>query len=280
MLKALLVFRPLNLCIMALTQWLVYYFLGKSGQSVWLILLLSGSTILIAAAGNMLNDYYDRKRDEINKPGRNYSDFWVQNNLLWPIYTFLNLAALYLGYLLNSWLAVIILFCAILMFLYNYSWKDLPLIGNLTISFLIALSILLVRILNKDIDASLILYYAMFAMFLTWARELVKDLEDREGDATVGARNLTLSVGEKNSLMFVRLLLIFVLALFVTAWPVFKSFLHLNVQTTAMTYGILCICVPIIALIVMSYLPQKNFTQMSHMSKYIMVTGVLSMLFF
>jgi 4-hydroxybenzoate polyprenyltransferase len=172
------------------------------------------------------------------------------------------------------------LFIAAIMFLYNYSWKDLPVLGNLTISFLVAFSILLVRIIQEDIEPKLLLYYAMFAMFLTWARELVKDLEDRKGDLLVGSQNMTISTSTKGSLMFFRLLIVFVLALLVSAWPIFKSFLSLNVHITVITYGVLCIALPMIYLIGMSYRAELNYSDMSRISKYTMVTGVLSLLFF
>jgi 4-hydroxybenzoate polyprenyltransferase len=193
---------------------------------------------------------------------------------------FLNLTAIYLGFQLNSWLAWMMLFIAAIMFLYNYSWKDLPVLGNLTISFLVAFSILLVRIIQEDIEPKLLLYYAMFAMFLTWARELVKDLEDRKGDLLVGSQNMTISTSAKGSLMFFRLLIVFVLALLVSAWPIFKSFLPLNVHTTVITYSVLCIALPMIYLIGMSYRAELNYSDMSRISKYTMVTGVLSLLFF
>jgi 4-hydroxybenzoate polyprenyltransferase len=280
MFKALLVFRPLNLLILAATQWLIYYFLGAGSQSVLLIFILSAATLSIAAAGNLLNDYFDRERDEVNKPGQNYAAFWVEHKLIWPTYVFLNLSAIYLGFQLNSWLAWMMLFIAAIMFLYNYSWKDLPVLGNLTISFLVAFSILLVRIIQEDIEPKLLLYYAMFAMFLTWARELVKDLEDRKGDLLVGSQNMTISTSAKGSLMFFRLLIVFVLALLVSAWPIFKSFLPLNVHTTVITYSVLCIALPMIYLIGMSYRAELNYSDMSRISKYTMVTGVLSLLFF
>jgi len=280
MFKALLVFRPLNLLILATTQWLIYYFLGAGEQSVILILILSAATLTIAAAGNLLNDYFDRERDEVNKPGKNYAAFWVNHKMIWPTYLFLNLTAIYLGLQLNSLLAWMMLFIASVLFLYNYSWKDLPVLGNLTISFLVAISILLVRIIHDGIEPKLLMYYAMFAMFLTWARELVKDMEDKKGDLMVGSQNMTISTSIKGSLMFFRMLIVFVLALLVTAWPIFRTFLSLNVHTTVITYGLLCIALPLIYLIGMSYRSELNYSDMSRVSKYIMVTGVLSLLFF
>lgn len=280
MFKALLVFRPLNLLILATTQWLIYYFLGAGEQSVILIFILSAATLTIAAAGNLLNDYFDRERDEVNKPGKNYAAFWVNHKLIWPTYLFLNLTAIYLGLQLNSLLAWMMLFIASVLFLYNYSWKDLPVLGNLTISFLVAISILLVRIIQDGIEPKLLMYYAMFAMFLTWARELVKDMEDKKGDLMVGSQNMTISTSIKGSLMFFRMLIVFVLALLVTAWPIFRTFLSLNVHTTVITYGLLCIALPLIYLIGMSYRSELNYSDMSRVSKYIMVTGVLSLLFF
>lgn len=278
--KALLVFRPLNLLILAATQWLIYYFLSAHAPGVLLILTLSSATVCVAAAGNLLNDYVDRERDAINKPSKNYAGFWIEHKLIWPVYLSLNVFAIYLGFLLNLWLSVFILMTIVLMLVYNYSWKDLPIIGNLTIAFLTALSLLLVRIVNRDIDAPVMLYYAMFALFLTWARELVKDLEDRVGDASVGAKNLSLKIGVKSSLMFFRMLIVFVLALLFTAWPFFKNFLPVSIHTIALMYGILCIGLPLIYLIVLSYRHQQDFKTMSNLCKYAMVTGVLSMMFF
>lgn len=265
---------------MALTQLLVFYFLARSSQSFLYIIVLTIGTCSIAAAGYIINDYFDEQRDAFNNKTKEALQFLRKNKLFWFIYILLNLIGLMAAWMIQFKLIYIFIVIQLLLLVYSYSWKDLPILGNVTISTLVALSILLVRWVHPDLKLNLLLFYGLFAFFSTWIREMIKDIEDYAGDREAGSRNLIQVMGIKKSLFLVRALIIFVLATLFTSWGLIGSFFHAPLNIVVLIYGLMCIVLPMIIQLVMSYQNYPNYKLMSSLSKYAMITGILSMLFF
>ncbi len=278
--KILKIFRPLNLFIIALSQFLAFHFLSSSHQSFIYIALLIIGTCSIAGAGYMINDYFDEKRDRKNNKPKEGLNFFKSHNLFWFVYGFLNLLGLAAALFIQFKLIYIFFVIQFILFIYSYSWKDLPILGNLSISILVALTILLVRWVHPDIKMSLLMFYALFAFFSTWIRELVKDIEDFDGDHEAGSKNMIQLMGIKKSLFVYRSLNVFVLAMLFTSWGLIGSFFHTPLNWVVMSYGILCIAVPMVFQLFLSYQKHPDYSLMSILSKYAMLTGVLSMMFF
>ena len=278
--KVFKIFRPLNLLIIALTQLLAFYFLGRSGQSYVYIILLSIGTVSIAAAGYMINDYFDVHRDVANNKSNDALSLLIKHRLFWFVYVILNVVGLFSAWLIQYKLIYVFGIIQILLFIYSYSWKDLPILGNVTISTLVALSILLVRWVHPDLQLNLLLFYGLFAFFTTWIREMIKDIEDYQGDNAAGSRNLIQIMGIKKGLFLIRALNVFVLATLFTSWKLVGSFFHPPLYYVVLVYGLMCIVLPMTIQLYMSYQNHPNYKVMSLLSKYAMITGILSMLFF
>ncbi len=167
------------------------------------IILAMLAVFFETAAGNVINDYFDYKIDLINKPerplpsgrislkaGRNYG--YLQF-LLGTICGFL------ISYLTNNWIPfVIVLISDVILYLYAYKLKSTPLIGNLTVGFMTGFGFVFGGFtINTPEIISISIFLGFFAFVMTTAREIIKDIEDVEGDKAEGAKTLPILIGTK-----------------------------------------------------------------------------------
>jgi 4-hydroxybenzoate polyprenyltransferase len=168
------------------------------------------STLLITAAGNIINDYFDIKADKVNKPNR----LIVSKNIKrrWAIvlhFTF-NLTAflisLYLSIILKNVLLSILPFVAInLLWFYSLYLKKKLIVGNISIALLTALVPILTAIYLDIISPynrqELIIIYLLsaFAFLQNLIREIIKDTEDVEGDKLIHVKSIPIYFGKKNT---------------------------------------------------------------------------------
>ncbi|RYD51993.1 MAG: hypothetical protein EOP52_07360 [Sphingobacteriales bacterium] len=226
--------RPLNLLMVALTQLVCWAYLRRSLPegpfqvlgSFGLVILLVLSTVCITAAGYLINDVFDIAIDALNKPRQALPDApeLKQKTLRW--YRVLNGLGLVLAVPVayasgKPALLVIQVLTILLLWAYSAWWKRLPVIGNLVVAALTALSIALLYLYEPALwgggtipfDASIrqhttaaLLWLAAFAFILTWMREMVKDIEDLDGDQAEGCRTLPIVWGIPNTVRLIALL--------------------------------------------------------------------------
>ncbi|MBS1923196.1 MAG: geranylgeranylglycerol-phosphate geranylgeranyltransferase [Bacteroidetes bacterium] len=296
-----------NLIILALAQCLIYYMvvvpLLKTSEftpslHTWQFLLIVLSTVLIAAGGYVINDFFDKDIDAANGIGKVH-DFsgWTMKTLYF-VFSIIGIAiGLYLTYALKLRQFVLTyLLTAALLYFYSASYKRLPLVGNFVVAFLTAVAVFLPAfadyelqyafrdiklpvINNKMYNLRLIIAitaaYAFFAFLISLVREIIKDMEDIEGDREFGCNTLPIVAGINNTkLIAIGLLLLIVgLILFIQikqAWweslPVFG-------------YTILFVQVPLLILSVKLFLSaeKKHFKVASMIAKVVMVGGILSL---
>lgn len=222
--------RVPDLLIMALTMILMRYGIiaanfHRAGiepaMPAWQFILLVAASVMIAAAGYIINDVLDAGIDGINKPGRNLIGSGVSEKTANLWYYVLNILGVSIGIVL-SYLAgkiqvgVIFLLIATALYFYSYKYKYLAFWGNFTVSLLTALVIIIVWIFEffhlrsrPEHFASvvpvfydvvrLMLGYAAFAFLVSMAREMVKDIQDLEGDARFGCRTMPVLLGVNGS---------------------------------------------------------------------------------
>jgi 4-hydroxybenzoate polyprenyltransferase len=262
-----------------------------------LFFLLSLSVVLIAAAGYIINDYFDVNIDQVNKPGRIIIDRTINRRwaILW--HTVFNAAGVLLGFYVG-WrigfplLGITQLFCTGLLWFYSTSYKRQLLIGNIVIALLTALTVLVVGFyepkLYREINRlnapavylllRIILLYGAFAFLISMVREIVKDLEDMKGDDWLGCRTLPIVYGV-NAARDVTYIFSWVLI----ALVVYVQFRIFPKHWYAMTgYLLLLVQLPllgVIGLLRRSVTP-KDFHRVSGAIKLIMLTGIISMIFF
>lgn len=262
-----------NLLIIGLAQYCTAGFL-ISTETIFDIrlFLLSTSTILIAAAGYIINDYYDVKIDLINKPERVIIGKGITRRYALLFHTLLSVTGVAIGFLLNWKIGVTNFICAFLLWLYSNALKRLPFVGNLTVALLTGLSIFIVNLLYPP-TVVLVGIYSLFAFFITMVREIIKDLEDLRGDDTFGCKTLPIVWGIRGTKLFTY----FLLALFVLLVIV----LHQWSTPLPINFFSWSLFLPIVMLVgwLVRADTRRDFYQLSQFCKVIMLAGILSMAF-
>ena len=257
--------------------------------------LLIATTVLIAAGGYTLNDYFDIKIDAVNRPDKQIVGKTMNRRTAMIIYQILTgigmISGLLLAYFAKSFtLAFIFLVVPGALWFYSASYKRQFLIGNLTVAFLSALTILVVAIaqiafLQKEFGSLIFetkiprqLYgwtggFAIFSFLSTWIREIIKDIEDEKGDREMECHTLAIKWGAKKTKVLIYILIAFTIGcLFVLN----SLFIHFE-GTLTIRYILFGIVLPFIALGYLIYVAKtpSEFHQASTLSKVIMLVGVL-----
>lgn len=265
-------------------------------------LLLSLSTVLIAAAGYIINDYFDIKIDIINRPEKLILEKRIPSKLAIVVHAVLNIVGVMLAVIVArraghySFVGIQLL-CTLLLWLYSTTFKRQFVSGNVVVSILTALTILTLMLYETAIryylQKEFFVYagdalipnpvwvlgtYAYFAFMLTWMREIVKDMEDFKGDAEQGCVTMPIKWGLLRSARFTQLLgLLAVTPLVIGAVKLLKEQWYI-----LGSYVLLGLAVPI--LLWMYHLPKaattKHYGNESRYLKIIMVLGIVSLIIY
>lgn len=257
--------------------------------------LLVFSSVCIAAAGYIINDYFDLNIDRINKPdklvvekiiGRRWAIIW---------HFFLSMSGIAIGFYLDfSTKATLVgmsnMICASCLFIYSISLKRKMLWGNVLISLLTAWVVLVVTwcearfffqrgtLLNTPKIARITMLYAGFAFIISLIREVVKDMEDVEGDRRYGCRTMPIVWGMNASKIFAA---VWIVILMVMLGVVQVYVLQFHWWFSAL-YCVIFIIIPLIRIFTQLLKAQsaEDFHKLSSLIKLVMFTGILSMVFF
>jgi 4-hydroxybenzoate polyprenyltransferase len=295
-----------NLLLLLFTQWAVWrcvivpinewstipVFLN--GFYFWLLAL---STAFIAAAGYIINDYFDVRIDAINKPDKVIIERVIKRRWAIVAHTVLNI----LGLLLAAWLCyrlqnpiamVIQLACTLLLWFYSTHLKRMFVSGNIAVAALTALTVLILAVYEPALHPYrqplppfisvhpfyVIVVYTYFAFMLTWMREIVKDMEDFKGDAEDGCITMPIKIGLHRAANVV--MAIGILALIPLAFAAYKL-LSGNMIGLGI-YVVLGLIAPLTTLLF--YLPTKNTQQhyaiASRWLKIIMLSGIIALIIY
>lgn len=285
--------------MIALMQLLVKYaFLESFGVNFGLntiqISILILATICIAASGNVINDIYDVETDFVNKPNKIIVGKSISEKTAYNLFIVLNIIGVGLGYYLSQSVgrsAFFSIFVIISASLYVYAsyLKQTLLIGNIIISVLVALSIIIVGVFdllpqitsqNKSfllVFFKIIFNYAIFAFMINLIREIAKDIEDIDGDYKAGMRTLPIVIGRERAgnILFVLTLI----PLFTVAYYTINS---LYKNEIAVIYFLILIIAPLIYVSIKSFSAKtkKDYHHISNILKLVMLFGVLSLLLY
>lgn len=268
--------------------------------------LLLLSVLSIAAAGNIINDYFDTKTDRANRPEKLVVGRTIKRRVAIALHFTLNgiglLLAFWLCYKIHSVkLFGIFVFSTLALWFYSTHFKRQMLSGNIVISLLVALvpvtvalfefannSLFDLNVLNLNVDgfgnsllrkgAFICIAYAVFAFFTNLIREIVKDMEDVEGDNLIGARTVPIVLGETYTKYFVLALAIFTGVLLAMVQQLVWSF-DLKFM---FWYLVIFVQVPLVIFIIILWnaWQKKHYSRASLWSKFVITGGVLSMFVF
>jgi 4-hydroxybenzoate polyprenyltransferase len=266
-----------NLLIIGFAQYFTAVFLvSPSTVKDVNLFLLSCSTILIAAGGYVINDYYDVKIDYINKPERVIIGRTIKRRYAILFHVILSSLGILIGIFISwriAWgVAACNLISVFLLWLYSNNLKRLAFVGNLTVALLTGLSILIVDFFYHT-GNPLILIYACFAFFMTLIREIIKDMEDLKGDNTFGCKTLPIIWGLRKT----KILIYIILAVFFSVVIVLNIFY----KALPLSYYFLFLFIPLILLLfkLIRADMRKDFSWLSSFCKLILLLGIVSMAF-
>lgn len=299
-----------NLVFIALTQLLFYYCIiipslpdsyyqlnHKLTPSIFYLLV--SASVLIAAAGYIINDYFDINIDQVNKPDRMVVQKIINRRwaiLLHLVITFAGIALS--GYVASKTSLVIVvtnIVCALLLWVYSTTFKKKLLTGNIIISGLTAWTVLVLYFaantiltitpaLPSQVAAGMHrIYrfgalYAGFAFIISLIREVVKDMEDMEGDARYNCKTMPIVWGVPATKVFVGVWLVVMIgALAIVQFYV----LQIGWWLSAL-YLLLLVIIPLIWILKKFYEAQTTaqYHYISNMIKWVMLTGICSILLF
>ncbi len=261
----------------------------------WQFALGALCSVLLAAAGYIINDLYDLEADGINKPHRVTIGKEISVKRAWSVYLYTNLLAIIVGYYLANLirmtdLGLIPLVAAALLYLYAVDLKKRAILGNIIVSLLTALPVFLVAVYDLlpalTVENAPVLRpfiyiisgYALFAFWLNFMREIIKDAEDIGGDDKSGYKTLAVLLGPIQVRYVIFLLLVVLMSCTVT----FNYYLFQNEEWLSAGYVLLAINSPLTYFGVKLYEAgqAEDYTLLSKLMKLIMLLGILSMLVF
>lgn len=293
-----------NLIIVILTQYLLQYLiLLPAFESVKLsplldhfhFALLVFSTVLIAAGGYIINDIEDYEIDILNKPEKTIINKWISaknaKKLYWGFSIFGFSIALYLAFYVKNLPLVLIYPTAILLlFLYSKLLKKSILWGNLIVSIFCAFvagivlfaereNVWALNFKNPSLGNEVLkifLFYLLFAFFSTMFREIVKDIEDVEGDQKNGCKTLPILLGIQTA-KWVAYFFAIVLLYFLGDWILTQSEEGINLGSIYIIGGIIT---PLLFAVykLIKAKTKREFHLISQIAKYIMLSGILYLL--
>ncbi len=256
--------------------------------------LLILATLCIAGAGYIINDIEDVKADEINKPERAIVGIKIKERYAFMAYLILNVLGVVLGLFIanlvgNKSLAILFVVFSGLLYLYATQLKGVLIIGNLLVSLLVALSLIIVGVcdvspvqqldnLSQTLRIFKIIYaYALFAFLVNFVREIVKDIEDVEGDHVAGLQSLPIVLGRQRAVRVSAALAI------LTSLVVF-GFVYTFVyeEPLAVVYALVAVIGPLWLFSFKAWQADvvKEMSSLSTMLKFIMLSGMLSIVVF
>ena len=318
--------RPINLVIIAATMYAIQYLVidqmlinlndaGVLQKQVHLqisdldFLLLTLSTMMIAAGGYIINDYFDVKADRINKPEKVIIDKHIKRRVGMMAHVTLNLLAVAIGGYLsikysNIWVLVIHLISTSLLWFYSLYLKRKFLVGNIIIAFLAWLTPVLVGLMELELLSDIIsqdttfkealrfeflgsievksyggfialiwlivMLFASFAFLANLIREIIKDLADIVGDLRIGCRTLPIVMGiRKTKILSTFLFIGFIGTLNALAFV-------FNASTVIIAYVELAICLPLFlsAITLIRANKRNKYLISGNFLKIAMLTGI------
>jgi 4-hydroxybenzoate polyprenyltransferase len=279
--------RISNLLIITFTQVFAYYFLTPSLalhsllQKEFIYLLLS--TFLVAAGGYIINDYMDVRLDLINKPKKVIVGNTISRRWAMFLHLILNTMALFFALLIGKKIALLVLLCGICLWLYSQFLKKTYLAGNLLVAALTAFTIWILYIFNSNIMLAGIWVYGLFAFSTTLIREIIKDAEDLRGDQKFKSKTLPIVLGirkTKNILFILQIILLVLCLVYCTSF-VALSYSSESIFVVFLLYMLGLVILPMAteAWLIKTADVKKDFTQLSLLSKLVMLSGILSMVF-
>jgi 4-hydroxybenzoate polyprenyltransferase len=297
-----------NLLFIALTQYLFFFaiaepvlddYISFTRETYILFYVLCFSSVLIAAAGYIINDYFDLNIDTINKPEKLVVDHGIGRRWVMFFHFVFSMAGILMGFYIglqngNWFIGMAHSGVAILLWIYSTSLKKRAVIGNTLIALLTSWTLLVVYyfIVFNEQDGQggslyllavqklfrIVILYAAFAFIISFIREIVKDMEDMDGDRRYGCKTMPIIWGIEVTKLVVSIFMILLLGLMLLA---FIYILQLHMWLPGLYHALLILLPSIYTFKLLQKAKQtSDFSRLSIWIKMIMLSGILSMVLF
>lgn len=252
------------------------------------------STVFITAAGYVINDYFDTKTDLMNRPGTVIVGRFIKRRVAMLLHIIFNISGISLGIYISfrinlPFIGFVFVLVPGLLWFYSTTYKQQFLIGNVIVAFLTALvpfivvvfeipllnkaygEIMLQSISNFNNILAWVSGFSFFAFITTLIREIIKDIEDFEGDNTFGRNTMPIIIG----VSYTKVVVVFLCSLIVIALLfIFLSYLN---DTITLIYFIFTMLIPFSLIIfkIIQAKEKKDYHIASSLSKFIMLAGIM-----
>jgi len=261
--------RPVNVAITFLSIPAASVLAGAHvGQ--WMEIAIAGLTGgLVAAAANSINDYFDVEIDRINKPARPIPRGDATKKDAWFEWLFLSIVAVVLNFWLNEYALAIVLFAVGILYWYSASLKRMMIVGNLVVGLMTGMAFIYGAIVIGNMRRAAM--PAIFAFLINVVREVIKDVEDIEGDRKGNALTLPVRYGIGPALWFASGAIALLIAATIAAY-------QLGLYTVLFLYPVLVVDLLLLAVMIGMWKDQKPLTmnRLSNVLKVCMVLGLLA----
>ena len=291
--------RPINLLLLILVQCVVKLALLEPlnvtlGLNTYGFIALVIATVCIAAGGNVINDIHDVEIDTVNKPKKVIVGKTVSEKTANYLYILLTFTGVLAGFYVANTIgkpsfAIIFIIIAALLNFYATQLKGKLLLGNVLVSFLVASSLLILIVfdilpgLNElELPTQLqathtILLYAGFAFYINLIREIIKDIQDINGDQVGGKNTLAVAIGRTRARNIA-----FVLGIIALISILGFTYFYLYQFQKVAFYFVFLVGGPLLVFCLKAFSAEKekDFKTLSLLLKLIMLVGICSLIFY
>lgn len=271
-----------------------YLFLAQSYVDLALTdfnyILLVIATVCIAAGGYVINNIMDQDTDEIAKPQNRVVGVSISETMAYNWYIGLTIVGVGIGFYLSNVIykatfASMFILVATLLYMYATSFKQIPVLGNVVVALMLSTSIIIIGLFDIlpaiDMDNrfrmkeafDILMHYAIFAFIINLIREIVKDMEDMDGDYQSGINTLPIAIGIQKTKIIVGVLT--VISIGILAYYVNSNLFELDY---VVYYAMILIVGPLIyfGVKLLNATTKKEFHHLSLVLKIILFFGILS----
>lgn len=295
MLSYLKLIRAGNLLFIALTMYLIKYGLFKPfGVAITLNLfgfsMLVLAVVTVAAGGYVINDIFDVPADLENKPDKTFINKSISEKAAYRLFFILNIIGVGLGFYLSNMIgrpgfSAFFIFGSAILYLYNSQFQQTILVGNILVSIIVGLipvGVGLYDLLpaitpeNQQTQStifSILLDYSIFAFLINLLREIVKDLEDIDGDYNAGYRTLPIEFGKKRTNR-----ILFIAGLVPLSFLIYYIYQYLFENISAVIYTLIFLVAPLLFFQINIWSAEKKaeYGRLSKVLKAVLFFGFLS----
>lgn len=271
------VVRGYNIWVIVLAQYLSSVFIFAPQKKTidvlfdWRLFIIVLASSLAIASGYIINNFYDAKKDLINRPKKVMIDRLISQSTKLKVYFGINFLVVFLVSFV-SWKAVLFFSLYIfLLWLYSHKLSKIVIAGNITASVLAILPFFGILMYFKNFTSD-VFVHAFFLMVLLFAKEIVKDLENIKGDITNNYQTLPILIGEKKT----KIILSFFILL--TLLPIYLFTNFYDVGYMSLYFYFSCVLLFVFGIKIWQSQTKKDYLQLHLLLKIIILLGIFSII--